>query len=183
MAKKIYIVTEGSYSDYHIEAVFSTREKAEEFMDTKDDDASIEELPLDAPVERKVTTWEIGLDLRTKNVRSVNLWSSRQKDLVILGGTSCLADKENIIGFTIESDSRERAIKIASERYGAVIANERVTYPFLRAKILKNKYGHDFEYPAYNFKTGAIVLEKWQTLGNNMPDWVTTELAVDSKDN
>lgn len=180
-AKKIYIVTEGSYSEYHIEAVFSTREKAEEFMDTKDDEAEIEEFPLDAPVERNVTTWEIGLDLVNKNIRSVKSWTSRQKDLVMIGGTSLLADKENIIVFTIESDSRERAIKIASERFGAVIANERMTYPFLRAKVLKGKYGHNFEYPAYNFKTGAIVLEEWQQMGSNMPDWVTIELAVKHK--
>ena len=179
--KKIYIVTEGSYSEYHIEAVFSTREKAEEFMDTKDDEASIEEFELDAPVQRTVTTWEIGLDLSTKKVRSIKSWTSRQKDLVMIGGTSLLADKENIIAFTIESDSRERAIKIASERYGAVIANERITYPFLRTKLLKGKYGHNFEYPAYNFKTGAIVLEDWQQLGNNMPEWVTTELSVKHK--
>lgn len=32
MSKKIYIVTEGSYSDYHIEACFSTKEKAREYI-------------------------------------------------------------------------------------------------------------------------------------------------------
>lgn len=30
---KVYIVTEGEYSDYHIEEVFSTRKKAEEFIE------------------------------------------------------------------------------------------------------------------------------------------------------
>ena len=29
---KVYIVTEGEYSDYHIEEVFSTREKAESYI-------------------------------------------------------------------------------------------------------------------------------------------------------
>ena len=32
--KKVYIVTEGSYSDYHIRAVFSTLELAQEYLDT-----------------------------------------------------------------------------------------------------------------------------------------------------
>lgn len=32
MSKKIYIVTEGCYSDYHIEACFSTKEKAKEYI-------------------------------------------------------------------------------------------------------------------------------------------------------
>jgi hypothetical protein len=31
---KVYVVTSGSYSDYHIVAVFSTREQAEEFAAT-----------------------------------------------------------------------------------------------------------------------------------------------------
>lgn len=30
MEKKIYIVTSGDYSDYRIDAVFTTKEKAEE---------------------------------------------------------------------------------------------------------------------------------------------------------
>ena len=29
---KVYVVTEGEYSDYHIEACFSTKEKAQEFI-------------------------------------------------------------------------------------------------------------------------------------------------------
>ena len=32
MSKKIYIVTNGCYSDYHIEACFSTKEKAKEYI-------------------------------------------------------------------------------------------------------------------------------------------------------
>lgn len=32
MMNKVYIVTEGDYSDYHIEACFTTKEKAEEFI-------------------------------------------------------------------------------------------------------------------------------------------------------
>lgn len=49
---KVYIVTEGEYSDYHIEAVFSTRENAEKFIAARDTayylgDYEIEELDLD----------------------------------------------------------------------------------------------------------------------------------------
>lgn len=32
MSEKIYIVTDGCYSDYHIEACFSTKEKAKEYI-------------------------------------------------------------------------------------------------------------------------------------------------------
>jgi hypothetical protein len=33
---KIFIVTTGEYSDYSIDRVFSTRQKALEYLDTKD---------------------------------------------------------------------------------------------------------------------------------------------------
>jgi len=36
--KKIYIVTKGTYSDYSIVSVFSTKEKAEKFMEAFPDD-------------------------------------------------------------------------------------------------------------------------------------------------
>lgn len=36
--KKVFIVTAGCYSDYHIEAVFSTRRDAEIFIANRDDD-------------------------------------------------------------------------------------------------------------------------------------------------
>jgi hypothetical protein len=51
MSETIYVVTEGCYSSYHICAVFSTKEKAQDFINKKKDlyyDASIEDYPLDA---------------------------------------------------------------------------------------------------------------------------------------
>jgi hypothetical protein len=67
---KVYIVTEGSYSDYHIVAAFSKEEKAREFIDKENrlgdfgipdffiygsNDREIMELELDSPdVEKNV---------------------------------------------------------------------------------------------------------------------------------
>ena len=54
---KVYIVTDGDYSDYHIEACFSTKEKAEKFIDNGEkikyfgDNAVIEEWELDKGTE------------------------------------------------------------------------------------------------------------------------------------
>lgn len=45
--KKIYIVTSGSYSDYGIDAVFSTKELAEIFVSRFGEDMNIEEWDLD----------------------------------------------------------------------------------------------------------------------------------------
>ena len=46
---KVYLVTEGCYSDYHIEAAFSTKEKAEELVEAmgRHSSAGIEEFELD----------------------------------------------------------------------------------------------------------------------------------------
>ncbi len=45
---KVYVVTAGEYSDYHIEAVYSTREKAELYVATHE--GEIEEYDIDEPV-------------------------------------------------------------------------------------------------------------------------------------
>lgn len=54
--KKVYVVTSGSYSDYSIEAIFSTREKAGEFMKTFPDSEynGIEDYGIDIDAVDKV---------------------------------------------------------------------------------------------------------------------------------
>ena len=73
------------------------------------------------------------------------------------------------IDFYLESDSRKRAIKIASERFGYVIANELITFPFLRQQIINLRYSDG--YPSYDFNTGEIVLSQYQDFKdeNNLP--------------
>ena len=41
MSKKVYVVTQGRYSDYHIEAIFLDKELAEEFVDIRNKDLSL----------------------------------------------------------------------------------------------------------------------------------------------
>lgn len=56
MSQKIFIVTEGEYSDYHIEAIFSTKEAAEEYRQTycseygEPGGGSVEEWEVDDPL-------------------------------------------------------------------------------------------------------------------------------------
>jgi hypothetical protein len=69
---KVYILTTGSYSDYHIVATFSTRELAEEAKKFCGDDcAEIEEYELDSlqiPVHPPgQTAWAVNID--TKGAR------------------------------------------------------------------------------------------------------------------
>ena len=51
--QQIFIITTGEYSDYSIDRVFSTRKKALEYLDTKDDEYTLEVFDLDEPIERK----------------------------------------------------------------------------------------------------------------------------------
>lgn len=66
----IYLVTSGSYSDYHVDAVFSTRELAEAFhakhSKAHGDTNDIEEMPLDDPerVAAQIRSyWHVWLDV------------------------------------------------------------------------------------------------------------------------
>ena len=53
MEKKIYIVTSGEYSDYTIERVFSTKEKANEFIQQHGTDYRIEEYVVDEEIKKR----------------------------------------------------------------------------------------------------------------------------------
>ena len=173
--KKIYIVTCGEYSSYCIDRVFSTRKLAEEYLDTVDDDYEIEEYNIDEPIERKTEIFEIGIRTKDKQVLTVQTWCSREKDMIVY----CTENhRGEMLKLYVESDSRERAIKIASERFGQVFANEQVMYPYLRTQVIK-KYGGG-TFPIYNFKTGAIIVFDDTQFVSKMPEWVKTEF-VDNK--
>ena len=57
----VYIVTEGTYSDYHIEGAFSSRKRAEEYIkihlsDKYREEVSIDEYELDEELEKSYRT-------------------------------------------------------------------------------------------------------------------------------
>lgn len=82
---KIFIVTSGEYSDYHIDAVFSTREKAEEYADICGPDYEIEEYEVDAPVDNKDGIWKVRLDMQSGAIDSVEklIFETKMDELLI----------------------------------------------------------------------------------------------------
>ena len=50
---KVFVITRGEYSDYHIDRVFSTRKQANDYLDTKDDSYQLEVYDLDEAYESK----------------------------------------------------------------------------------------------------------------------------------
>ena len=122
---KVFVITSGEYSDYHIERVFSTHKKAQEYLDTKDDGYRLEEYYLDEPIERQTQVFRICFELDEKKVRRVGTkYGKRYKDLIQVykdwRGDGSLLD------IYVESDSKKRALKVASERYGLSLPENRL---------------------------------------------------------
>ena len=74
--KSVFVVTEGCYSDYTIEAVFSTRKLADMYVQRHQmvsrwtQDWRVEEWPLDAWNKREVprTVWSVCIDLKSGKI-------------------------------------------------------------------------------------------------------------------
>ena len=165
---KIFIVTRGEYSDYTIDSVFSTRKRALDYLDTKDDNFRLEVYDLDKPVVHTTTTYRISFRLDKKKVHRVSQCANKYKDLIQI--SSWCFNELKTIDIYIESDSRKRALKIASERYGAIIAGEQTIYPYLRVGVIR-RYG-DLETAYFDFHTGEMVLFGEQQLAFELPPFI-----------
>ena len=157
MTKKIYIVTSGEYSDYGINAVFTTKEKAADYVEQHGTDYNVEEYDLDEEVEKKAQLWSVGFrvddgELLEATTRSFEEDKVRDTCSVKLSWSGKL-----YITFYIDADSMDRAIKIASERFAAVKANEyiwlRLTRPYET-----DRYGIR-KYESFNVKTNEFIKE------------------------
>ena len=166
---KIFVVTTGEYSDYTIDRVFSTRKKALEYLDTKDDEYRLEVFDIDEPIVRKTQLYNISFELDKKKVwRVYTCYDKRYKDLIHIG-ERCFNDVKTL-DIYLESDSRKRALKIASERYGAIIAGEQTMYPYLRVGVMRH-YGN-MKPAFFDFNTGELVLPDNYQLAVELPSFV-----------
>lgn len=171
---KVFVITSGEYSDYRIDRVFSTRKKALEYLDTKDDEYTLEVFDLDEPIERKTHIYEISFELDKKKVWNVSIeCDKRYKDMIHIGGR--YFNNRKTLDIYVESDSRKRALKIASERYGAIIAGEQTMFPYLRVGVLRH---YSNMLPAFfDFNTGELVLMPGQDLPTDLPAFIKVRKA------
>lgn len=168
MAEKIYIITTGEYSDYHIDRVFSTRKKAMEYLDTKDNEYQLEVYDIDEPIKREKQMYCISFDLDKKKVHGVRTSDPKYANMIHV--RYWYVNQIKTLDIYVESDSRKRALKIASERYGAVIASEATMYPYLRVGVIRH-YGNML--PAYfDFTTGELILFENQDLSIELPGFI-----------
>jgi hypothetical protein len=139
--KKVYVLTSGAYSDYRIQAIFSTMENAKEAMHlfNGDEESDIEEFELDPKIDGinihemfaiGLNTWTIGM-LYDGNVvfcRERNRTIADFKEKNIWWSTRKLEKPESIymeklMCISVIARSREHAIKIANEKRAIIIAN------------------------------------------------------------
>lgn len=158
--KIIYIVTSGEYSDYGIDAVFTTKEKANEYVQQHGTEYSIEEYELDKEAEKKTQLWRIEFCVEDgKFCEACPTSYDRNKviDTCYIFDAFVYRGKKQYIRFFIDADSMDRAVKIARERFAAVKAND---YIWLR---LTRPYGIDRfrgrKYERFNVKTNEFTKE------------------------
>lgn len=156
--KTIYIVTSGDYSDFHISAVFSTKGKAEEYVQQNGSDYNIEEFDLDEEVQKVSHIWQIEFDINTGEMREALPYYYFQ---CVEKLDTCTFDSYvgvSVIRFFVEADSMNRGIKIARERFNAIKSNEyilqRLTRPYG-----KDAYGLK-KYEIFNIKTNEFIKNK-----------------------
>ena len=122
---------------------------------------------------RKEKVWSIWLNLDNKEVIAIGIRPDKERDRVHMDVTQG-RDTTKYIEFCIMSDSRERAIKVASERYGEVMAQEQFKFPYLRVGVIKGYHNDGFKTPYYDFKTGEIVLRGSEEFGFELPAFIKT---------
>lgn len=126
MSTIIYVVTEGAYSDYHVEGIFSTEEKAQGYIDRNSRstyDAGIEEWLLDEKqdwIDR--TIWNCKMCRTSGDI--TNNWTYTES--MSPQGRSTDATNSPVHIFASSSVSREHCHKLAAERRQCLLRTEAV---------------------------------------------------------
>jgi hypothetical protein len=134
--KKVYAVSSGSYSDYRVNAIFSTKKLAEEFMRFIPDGEynRIEEYEIDPQdvdlVKRGYSIWSVHMlkDGNTESItkRDINSFSIRNIGHQIWRRTKAPAFKgkgiPDILTSVVWAKTKQQAIKIVNEHRAQMIA-------------------------------------------------------------
>ncbi len=164
---KIYIVTAGKYSDYHIERVFSTKKKAQEYLDHfgNANNANMVEYDLDKETPRGVFgycvfIYEDGSATAKLTTLDDNNINSRRNIFQYLERLECYG--RDRFWFNVEAKDAPHAIKIASERLMQINA---MPYLFPRVKdecaCRRLASGNIYRFtPIYDYNTKEIILDE-----------------------
>lgn len=160
--KIVYIVTKGEYSDYHIEAVFSSKKKAKEYVQHNGAECQIEEYKLDAQFERGAKLWCVAIDVDNSDIleaEALHYKRDELKDLCVI--RDFLHQKR--CELYIVTDTMDRATKIAKERYFALKSNQYIWDEMNKEEPYRS-CGHTFPalkcYPYFNFVTNEFIIDE-----------------------
>lgn len=160
---KVFIVTSGDYSDYHIDRVFSAREKAREFVDHMGGCYEIEEYSLDEETPRGVFGYRVSL---YKDHTEVELTDPAYDAYMRKDSLRWSEDFMPHLIFVVEAKDAPHAVKIASERFMRIKA-EPYLFPRLKERcVVREYFGCDVrrETPIYDYNTKKILLDKRERL-------------------
>lgn len=128
---KVYIVTSGIYSDYHICAVFDNKESAELYCAVHErdlDEPSVEEydteevkLEANSPVYE---TWEIEVDRNGNIVSTEKRFSMNKLNTVLKDTFHCDSGRYRVSITSERNITGEQAQKIARDRMYQVVCEE-----------------------------------------------------------
>lgn len=136
--KKVFVVTSGSYSDYRILAIFSTKKLAKDFIDAvKDDECNgIEEHDLDNDtvdlIKRGYSVWSVNMLINGDTERCDRQENGRHNvincpSFQIWERTKAPAYRGNgipdILTANVWAKTEKQAIKIVNEKRAQMIAS------------------------------------------------------------
>jgi hypothetical protein len=131
--KKVYAVNSGSYSDYRVNAMFSSKKLAKEFMQSipKEYFNNIEEYELDPPVsdlvKRGYVLWSVSMlrDGTTEKVEKtdINVYSLECDHIIWKRSKDRSLKKPDVLISTVWAKTEKQAIKIVNEQRTQMIAN------------------------------------------------------------
>lgn len=112
---KVYLLTQGEYSEYHIVGVYSTREKAEAHKPNHRNyfgtDPDIEEHELDPPCSILPDTWKVIMDRDGNSLEEPHLTEGQDKESFNLWDSK----KDNEYAFWVHAKDKAHAVKVANE--------------------------------------------------------------------
>lgn len=154
---KVYIITYGDYSDYTICAVFSTIDKAEDYIRQHGNTFRIEEYLLDEEVEQS-EIWCVEIGMLSHNTRQCescsDSWSRERVDKFRVFGP-LFSYSEWSIKMLLRADSMNMAIKVANERVAQIVANKDIFYASAFNTVERGIFRIQ-DYPWTDYNTGKI---------------------------
>jgi len=124
----IWGVSSGSYSDYSVEALFSSFEKAQKFLDEYskfEPDARLEAFDYDPepPVAIEIIT--VHIDMEGNVLRVYDPRWAREGAVGFVGyGLADVWRGPRVLIWVVPTTDKERAIKVANEKRAIILANE-----------------------------------------------------------